>query len=73
MALEAIDDVRLSKNKWFEMDELFYIEIQTMNKLIYIALQFKSAARQWYESLRNCVGYAKYMSFKIKKYLDNPN
>lgn len=67
--LESINDVRLSRDRWFQDEQLFYIEISYFRKKIYIAVKHKGAARQWYEALRNAVGYVKYISSKIQTYM----
>ncbi|KAM3144986.1 hypothetical protein pb186bvf_003009 [Paramecium bursaria] len=63
--LEQINDIRIAKTEWFLKDNLNYIEIRYHSKHIYIALRFKQAARQWFESLKNAVGYVKYINQNI--------
>jgi serum/glucocorticoid-regulated kinase 2 len=69
IALDTINDIRLSRGLWFQEEKLLYIEISYLNEHIYLCMRSKSAARQWYEALRNCVGYVKYVSGKIETYL----
>jgi hypothetical protein len=45
ISLESINDIRLSKDMWFQDDRYIYIEISYLSKRIYIALKYKAAAR----------------------------
>ncbi|CAD8047927.1 unnamed protein product [Paramecium primaurelia] len=64
--LESIHDIKVSKDEWFQEDDYYYLEIKYFSKHIFIALKSKDAARRWYEGLKNCVGYSRYIMQNIK-------
>ncbi|CAD8137233.1 unnamed protein product [Paramecium octaurelia] len=64
--LESVYDIKVSKDEWFQEDDYFYLEIKYFSKHIFIALKSKDAARRWYEGLKNCVGYSRYIKQNIK-------
>lgn len=60
--IESIDDVKVAEDEWFMEENFYYIEIKFFKKHIFIALSEKNAARRWYEGLKNCVGYVRYIN-----------
>lgn len=66
--LESIDDIRFSRDRWFQRDDLFYIRINYFSKDLFIVLAHKSAAKIWFQYLRAAIGYVKYIKAKLDHY-----
>ncbi|CAD8056496.1 unnamed protein product [Paramecium sonneborni] len=71
--LESIHDIKVSKDEWFQEEDYFYLEIKYFSKHIFIALKTQAAARRWYEGLKNCVGYSRYIRQNIKSIEEQKN
>ncbi|CAD8135431.1 unnamed protein product [Paramecium pentaurelia] len=62
IALDQINEIKVSRNEWFQEEYYHYLEIKYSTNHIFIAFREKQAARRWYEGLKNCVGYARYIN-----------
>ncbi|CAD8061316.1 unnamed protein product [Paramecium sonneborni] len=62
IALDQINDIRVSKGEWFQEENFYYLEIKYSSNHMFLAFKEKNAARRWYESLKNCIGYARYIN-----------
>ncbi|CAD8044679.1 unnamed protein product [Paramecium primaurelia] len=62
IALDQINEIKVSKDEWFQEDEFYYLEIKYSTNHMFLAFKEKNAARRWYEGLKNCVGYARYIN-----------
>ncbi|CAD8053363.1 unnamed protein product [Paramecium sonneborni] len=62
IALDQISDIKVSKDEWFQEDDFYYLEIKYSTNHIFLAFKEKNAARRWYEGLKNCVGYTRYIN-----------
>ncbi|CAK75139.1 unnamed protein product (macronuclear) [Paramecium tetraurelia] len=62
IALDQINEIRVAKDEWFQEDQYHYLEIKYSGNHLFIAFKETNAARRWYEGLKNCVGYARYIN-----------
>lgn len=61
--------MRLSLNRWFQRDDLFYVKIQYDRNTIYFAVQTKEMANKWIDYIKQAVGYFKYIAGKLDGYM----
>lgn len=66
--LDAITDIRNANDLWFMQQPYHYLEIEYNEKKFFLAVKSKKNAVQWRESIRNSVGYHRFVNLKIQEY-----